>query len=202
MIITNIYQYQQSKQSSLNSDGQQFHQHQLSKQSPLNSDGQQFYQYQQNEQSHLNSDGHQFHQYRQNEQSPLILTELAEPKKHPNTYYFGHSGPGLGQAHKCGEVTPVNGISILPSCVDMFVKVEQLMVLSSIIRKVWKIQQRISDPVNRRTVNSIATKKRQTMKYNTLHLKRKTNSYSSTTGDTCGTCTAFLTGPLIIEQTM
>ena len=97
-------------------------------------------------------------------------------KKHPNAYYFGHSGPGLGQAQRCGGVTPVNGISALPSCVDMFVKVEQLRVLSSIIRKVWKILKIISDPVNRRTANWIATKKRQTMKYNALHLKRKTNS--------------------------
>jgi hypothetical protein len=51
-----------------------------------------------------------------------------------------------------------------------------LIIFRTIIRKVWKILKRISDPVNRRTANSIATKKRQTMKYNTLHLKRKTNN--------------------------
>jgi hypothetical protein len=39
--------YQQSKQSHLNSDGQEFHQYQQNKQSPLSSDGQQFNQYQQ-----------------------------------------------------------------------------------------------------------------------------------------------------------
>ena len=55
-----IHQYQQNKQSPLNSDGQQFYQYQQNKQSPLNSDGQQFNQYQQNEQSPLNSDGQQF----------------------------------------------------------------------------------------------------------------------------------------------
>jgi hypothetical protein len=37
---------QQSQQSPLNRDGQQFHQYQQNEQSPLNSDGQQFYHYQ------------------------------------------------------------------------------------------------------------------------------------------------------------
>jgi hypothetical protein len=36
-----FHQYQQIKQSPLNSDGHQFHQDQQNKQSPLNSDGQQ-----------------------------------------------------------------------------------------------------------------------------------------------------------------
>ena len=31
------------------------------------------------------------------------------------TYDVGNPGPGLGQAHKCGRVKPVNGIPILPS---------------------------------------------------------------------------------------
>jgi hypothetical protein len=36
------HKYQQSEQSPLSNDGQQFHQYQQNKQSPLNSDGQQF----------------------------------------------------------------------------------------------------------------------------------------------------------------
>jgi hypothetical protein len=55
----------------------------------------------------LNRDGYQFHQYQQNEQSSLILIELNEHKKNP--------GPGLGQAHECGEVKLVKGISTLIS---------------------------------------------------------------------------------------
>jgi hypothetical protein len=41
MMVNNSHQYQQSKQSPLNSDGQLFHQYQQNKQSPLFSDGQQ-----------------------------------------------------------------------------------------------------------------------------------------------------------------
>jgi hypothetical protein len=40
LIITNIYQYQQNKQSPLNSDGQQLQQYQQHEQSPLTSDDQ------------------------------------------------------------------------------------------------------------------------------------------------------------------
>ena len=60
---------------------QQFHQYQQSKQSPLNCDGQQFHQYQQNKQSPLSCDGQQFHQYQQNKQWSLILTEFIKYKK-------------------------------------------------------------------------------------------------------------------------
>jgi hypothetical protein len=41
-MVNNSHKYQQSEQSSLNSDGQQFHQYQKNKQSPLSGDGQQF----------------------------------------------------------------------------------------------------------------------------------------------------------------
>jgi hypothetical protein len=49
-MVTNSHQYQQSDQSLLSSDGQQFTSISISEQSPLNSDGQQFHQYQQSEQ--------------------------------------------------------------------------------------------------------------------------------------------------------
>ena len=70
-MVNNSHQRQQSEQSYLNSDGQQFtpistKRTHISK----NSDGQQFHQYQQSEQSPLSSDGQQFHQYQQNKQSP------------------------------------------------------------------------------------------------------------------------------------
>ena len=42
-MVNNSYQHQQTEQSTLNSDGQQFHKYQQSEQSPLNSDGQQFH---------------------------------------------------------------------------------------------------------------------------------------------------------------
>jgi hypothetical protein len=35
--------------------------------------------------------------------------------KNTTTYDVGNLGPGLGQAHKCGGVKPVNGIPALPS---------------------------------------------------------------------------------------
>ena len=60
MIVNNSHQYQQSDQSLLSNDGQQFTSISISEQSPLNSDGQQFHQYQQNKQSHPASDGQQF----------------------------------------------------------------------------------------------------------------------------------------------
>jgi hypothetical protein len=41
-MVNNSHKYQQSEQSPLNSDGQQFHQYQQNKQSPLSSDDQQF----------------------------------------------------------------------------------------------------------------------------------------------------------------
>jgi hypothetical protein len=41
-MVNNSHQHQQSEQSSLNSDGQQFHKYQQSEQSSLTSDGQQF----------------------------------------------------------------------------------------------------------------------------------------------------------------
>ena len=56
----------------------------------------------------LNSDGHQFHQYQQNEQAPLVLTELTEHKKKTTTYDVGNTGPGLGQAQRCGRVKHVH----------------------------------------------------------------------------------------------
>jgi hypothetical protein len=59
-MVNNSHQYQQSDQSSLSSDGQQFTSISISEQSPLNRDGQQFHQYQQNKQSPLNIDGQQF----------------------------------------------------------------------------------------------------------------------------------------------
>ena len=64
--------------------------------------------------STLYSDGHQFHQYQQNEQSPLILSELTEHIK-TMTFDLGNSGPGLGQAQKCGGVKQVNGTPTLLS---------------------------------------------------------------------------------------
>jgi hypothetical protein len=36
--------------------------------------------------------------------------------KQTTTYDVGNPDPGLGQAHKCGGVKPVNGIRTLPSC--------------------------------------------------------------------------------------
>jgi hypothetical protein len=41
-MVNNSHQYQQNKESLLNSDGQNFLQYQQSKQTPLNSVGQQF----------------------------------------------------------------------------------------------------------------------------------------------------------------
>ena len=42
VMVNNSHQYQQNKESPLNSDGQSFLEYQQSKQTPLNSDGQQF----------------------------------------------------------------------------------------------------------------------------------------------------------------
>ena len=59
----------------------------------------------------LNSDGHRFHQYQKNEQSPLIL---AEHKKDHDIYDIEHSGPGLGQAQKCGGLNLLMGSQSSP----------------------------------------------------------------------------------------
>jgi hypothetical protein len=65
-MVNNSHQYQQNKESPLNSDGQLFYQYQQSKQTPLNSDGQQFTSIS-TKRTHIskNSEGQQFHQYQQ-----------------------------------------------------------------------------------------------------------------------------------------
>ena len=54
-------------------------------------------------------DCHQFDHYQQSKQSHFILTELTE---HKNNDHVRNPGPGLGQAHTCGGVKPINGICI------------------------------------------------------------------------------------------
>jgi hypothetical protein len=62
-MVNNSHQYQQNKQSPLNSDGQQFITISTKRTHiSINSDGHQFHQYHQSEQSSLSSDGQQFTQ--------------------------------------------------------------------------------------------------------------------------------------------
>jgi hypothetical protein len=46
--------------------------------------------------------------------------------KMSTTYDAGNPGPGLGQAHKCGGIKPVNGISILQLLIIGFPTVIQI----------------------------------------------------------------------------
>jgi len=48
----------------------------------------------------FNSDGQQCHQYQQNEQSPLLTQRT---QNETTTYDVDNSGPGFGQAQKCGR---------------------------------------------------------------------------------------------------